>query len=78
METEQIGNSTLEQMGRQREQLQGANANIARTREIVQQAGLVLTEMSRKAFNNKIALYGMVGILIFGNFWALTRLFNKH
>lgn len=78
METEQIGNSTLEQMGRQREQLQGANANIARTREIVEQAGSVLTEMSRKAFNNKIALYGMVGILIFGNLWALTRLFNKN
>ena len=78
MSTEQIGNATLEQMGRQREQLQGANANIARTRAIVEQAGSVMTEMGRKAFNNKISLYVMVGILMFGNFWALTRLFNKH
>jgi len=78
METERIGNSTLEQMGRQREQLQGANTNIARTREIVEQAGSVLTEMSRKAFNNKKSLYGFVGLLIFANFWALTRWFNKN
>lgn len=78
METERIGNSTLEQMGRQREQLQGANTNITRTREIVEQAGSVLTEMSRKAFNNKKFLYGFVGLLIFANFWALTRWFNKN
>merc|ERR1711907_282583 len=37
METEQIGNATLEQMARQREQLQGANLNIIRTREIAGQ-----------------------------------------
>ena len=77
METERIGNSTMEQMGRQREQLQGANANIMRTREIVEQAASVLTEMSRKAFKNKLFLYVVVAILIFGNFWALTRLFKK-
>jgi len=78
MESERIGNSTLEQMSRQREQLMGANANIARTREIVEQAGYVLTELGRKAFNNKMVLYGLVSVLIFANFWALTRLFNKH
>lgn len=77
METERIGNSTLEQMGLQREQLQGANANIARTREIVEQARVVLTDIGRKAFNNKITLYGMVSILIIANFWALKRLLNK-
>jgi len=77
METEQIGNNTMEQMGRQREQLQGANANIIRTREIAEQASSVLLEMSRKAFKNKLFLYVMVAILIFGNFWALSRLFRK-
>lgn len=77
MDTERIGNMTMEQMGRQREQLQGANANIARTREIVEQAGSVLKEMSRRAFNNKLVLYVLVGMLIFLNFWALTRLFKK-
>lgn len=78
METERIGNSTLAQMGQQREQLQGANANLARTREIIEQASVVLTDLGRKAFYNKACLYGLVGILIFGNFWALIRLFNKN
>lgn len=77
MESERIGNSTLEQMGRQREQLMGANANIARTREIVQQARVVLTEIGRKAFNNKLFLRGLVGFLIFLNFWAFTRVLRK-
>ena len=45
METEQIGNSTLSQMGRQREQLTGANANIEATREIALQAKAILTDM---------------------------------
>jgi len=78
METERIGNSTLEQMGRQREQLLGANANIMRTREIALQASRVLTELGRKSFNNKIVLYVLVGILIFANCWALTRWLGKH
>ena len=77
METERIGNSTLQQMGRQREQLMGANANIARTREIAQQARLVLTEIGRKAFYNKIVLYGLVSLLVILNFWALTRWLKK-
>lgn len=78
METEQIGNTTINRMSMQREQLHGANANITRTREIAEQAGSVLKEMSQKAFKNKLFLYGCVAILIFGNFWALTRLFKKH
>lgn len=78
METERIGNSTMEQMYQQREQLQGASDNLTRTREIVNQAAFVLTELSRKAFYNKIFLYAAVGILIFLNFWALSRLFNRN
>lgn len=77
METERIGNSTLEQMGRQREQLQGANANIVRTREAVLQASRLITELGRKSFNNKMALYGMIGVLIFANLWAFTRWLGK-
>lgn len=45
METEQIGNSTLLQMGQQREQLQNASSNIDATREIARHAGLVLADM---------------------------------
>lgn len=77
METERIGNSTLEQMGRQREQLQGANANIVRTKEAVLQASRLITELGRKSFNNKMALYGMIGVLIFANLWAFTRWLGK-
>lgn len=77
METERIGNSTLEQMGRQREQLQGANANIIRTKEAVMQASRLLTELGRKSFNNKMHLYAMVGVLIFANLWAFTRWLGK-
>ena len=45
IETEQIGNQTISQMGRQREQLDGARANIEATREIAVQAGLVLRDL---------------------------------
>jgi vesicle transport through interaction with t-SNAREs protein 1 len=78
METEQIGNSTIDQLSRQRQQLQGANLNIARTREIANHAASIMGEMSRKAFRNKMCLYGMIGTLILLNLWALIRLFKKH
>jgi hypothetical protein len=45
METEQIGNHTISQMGQQREQLLNANSNIDRTREIAIQARDVLNVM---------------------------------
>lgn len=78
MDSERIGNSTLEQMGRQRDQLQGARGNIGRIREIAEQSSLVMKEISRRALKNKMFLYVLVGLLIILNFWALTRLFNKH
>mmetsp|Transcript_52794 Transcript_52794/g.127998 ORF Transcript_52794/g.127998 Transcript_52794/m.127998 type:complete len:213 (+) Transcript_52794:316-954(+) len=78
IESEHIGDSTIGQMSQQRQQLQGANLNIARTREIANQAASVMGEMSRKAFRNKMCLYGMIGTLILLNLWALVRLFNKH
>lgn len=76
METEQIGNSTIGQMGRQREQLMGANTNIERTRQIAEQAGSILSDMGRKAFRNKLCLYIMIGVLILLNLWALVRMFK--
>ena len=45
METEQIGNHTISQMGQQREQLLNANSNIDRTMEIAMQARDVLNDM---------------------------------
>ena len=77
METEQIGNATLGQMGRQREQLQNANANLEATLEVARQAGAILADMSRRAFHNKFALYVMIGVLAFANLWAFVRMFKK-
>ena len=77
METEQIGNDTIGQMTRQREQIQGANANARRTREIAEQAQVVLTDMGRKAFRSKLFLYIMIGVLIMANLWAFIRMLKK-
>jgi hypothetical protein len=77
METEQIGNDTIGQMTRQREQIQGANSNARRTREIAEQASVVLTDMGRKAFRSKLVLYIMIGVLIMANLWAFIRMLKK-
>lgn len=45
METEQIGNATLGQMGRQRDQLQNAHSNIDVTLDVARQAGAILSDM---------------------------------
>ena len=45
METEHIGNMTLGQMGRQREQLEGASRNISATMAVAMQARAGLNDM---------------------------------
>ena len=77
METEQIGNNTLGQMGRQREQLLAANTNIDRTREVANQARAILNDIGRKAFHNKLFLYCLIALLLVANFYALLHLFRK-
>ncbi|KAL3906457.1 MAG: hypothetical protein SGARI_004000 [Bacillariaceae sp.] len=77
METEQIGNDTIGQMTRQREQIQGANSNARHVREIAEQASVVLTDMGRKAFRSKLVLYVMIGVLIKANLWAFVRMLKK-
>jgi hypothetical protein len=77
VESEQIGNATIDQMMRQREQMEGANSNALRTRQIAEQASAVLTQMGRRAFRSKLCLYVMIGVLIMGNLWAFVRLLKK-
>jgi hypothetical protein len=77
VESEQIGNATIDQMTRQREQMEGANAIALQTRQIAEQASVVLSDMGRKACRNKFCLYVMIGVLIIGNLWALVRLLKK-
>ena len=45
LETEQIGNVTISQMGQQREQLEGANRNVSATMAIALQAKTILGDM---------------------------------
>jgi hypothetical protein len=77
METERVGNDTIGQMSRQREQIENANSNATRTRQIAEQATIVVRDMSRKALRNRMCLYIMIAFLIVGNLWAFVRLLKK-
>mmetsp|Transcript_16000 Transcript_16000/g.44863 ORF Transcript_16000/g.44863 Transcript_16000/m.44863 type:complete len:215 (+) Transcript_16000:113-757(+) len=78
VESETIGNSTLGQMGRQRDQLHNANSNVDATLAMAGQAGAILTSMSRKAWRSKMSLYVMIIILFSLNLWLLIRILKKN
>jgi hypothetical protein len=78
METETIGDQTLLQMGRQREQLQSAHRSLEAIQSAAQTAGRLLRTMSRKACTNKWALYAMIAFLIGANLWVLRLIYRKH
>mmetsp|Transcript_22295 Transcript_22295/g.62184 ORF Transcript_22295/g.62184 Transcript_22295/m.62184 type:complete len:80 (-) Transcript_22295:981-1220(-) len=77
LESEAIGNSTLGQMGTQREQLQNANSNVDATLAAARQAGTILASMSRKVWRSKLGLYAMIVILVCMNIWAFVWLAKK-
>ena len=77
-ETEQIGTSTLMQMGRQREQLQNASGNLDRLQTTTAQAKQILVSMSRKALKTKLGLYVTISILVMANLWVLVKIYHKH
>lgn len=76
-ETEYIGNNTLLQMGRQREQLESTNENIRAVVHIVQQARTILVSMSRRAFRNRACLWAMIVALVWANGYVLYRSYRK-
>ena len=76
-ETEQVGTSTLLQMGRQREQMENANRYVSAVQAVAVQAKNILTSMSRRACRSKLALYCMIAILIFANIYVLYRIYKK-
>lgn len=76
-ETEQIGTSTLHQMGRQREQLENSNRNLDALRAATIQAKNILVSMSWRAWRSKMALYCMIAILAFANLYVLYKSFTK-
>lgn len=77
-ETEHIGANTLHQMGQQREQLQNANANARAVQDVAIQAGMVLTNMSRKTCRSKLALYTIIFTLLIANLWVIIKICTKN
>eukprot|EP00566_Odontella_aurita_P021486 CAMPEP_0113542778 /NCGR_PEP_ID=MMETSP0015_2-20120614/9799_1 /TAXON_ID=2838 /ORGANISM="Odontella" /LENGTH=225 /DNA_ID=CAMNT_0000442879 /DNA_START=75 /DNA_END=752 /DNA_ORIENTATION=+ /assembly_acc=CAM_ASM_000160 len=76
-ESEQMGASTLQTMGLQREQLINASSHLEGTRNATEQARRVLRDMRRRTLRNKIFLYSVIVILILANGAVLYRLIKK-
>jgi vesicle transport through interaction with t-SNAREs protein 1 len=77
-ETEHIGNTTLLQMGRQREQLENTNRHLEAVKQVAEQAKNILTGLGRRALKNKLALYCMIGLLGWANLYVLHLIYKKH
>lgn len=76
-ESEQIGSSTLETMGRQREQIERSSNLIQQSLENTEQARMIMKEMARRAFRNKIFLYCIILLLLIANAMAIHHLWTK-
>eukprot|EP00565_Helicotheca_tamesis_P003957 CAMPEP_0185729434 /NCGR_PEP_ID=MMETSP1171-20130828/5714_1 /TAXON_ID=374046 /ORGANISM="Helicotheca tamensis, Strain CCMP826" /LENGTH=223 /DNA_ID=CAMNT_0028398271 /DNA_START=32 /DNA_END=703 /DNA_ORIENTATION=- len=76
-ESEQIGASTLQRMGSQREQLENAAFHLEGTQNKINLAGQAMREMSRKALRNKIFLYGVIAALVIANGAVIFHMFKK-
>mmetsp|Transcript_20070 Transcript_20070/g.26295 ORF Transcript_20070/g.26295 Transcript_20070/m.26295 type:complete len:251 (+) Transcript_20070:44-796(+) len=77
VDSELVGNSTLEQMTRQREQLQISMGNANDTRGMVMEARRIMTNMGRKALKNKLFLYFVIFILIVMNVMAFLHVLRQ-
>lgn len=77
-ETEEIGTSTLQQMGRQREQLENANEHVRAVQNVALQAKNILQGMSRKALKSKLFLYFLITVLGGANLYVLYLIYMKH
>lgn len=78
IETEYIGNQTLHQMGRQRDQLQNADDSLAAVQNAAATAARTLKKMSLRACRSRLALHVMIVLLIAANFLALYHVYKKH
>mmetsp|Transcript_17779 Transcript_17779/g.33055 ORF Transcript_17779/g.33055 Transcript_17779/m.33055 type:complete len:173 (-) Transcript_17779:359-877(-) len=76
-ESEQMGASTLQTMGMQREQLINASSDLEGTRNATEQARRVLRDMRSRTVRNKIFLYSVIVVLILANGAVLYRLIKK-
>lgn len=76
-ESEQIGSSTLETMGRQREQIERSSNLIQQSLENTEQARRIMKEMACRAFRNKLFLYCIIVLLLIANAMAIHHLWKK-
>lgn len=76
-ESEQIGESTLQTMGSQREQLNIAHGRVRDTQNTVDQARRLLREMGNRALRNKLFLYCVIALLVCANGAVLYHMFFK-
>lgn len=80
-ESEQIGTETLNTMGLQREQLHRTHDRLRGANAYLEQASVILRDMHRKVFRNKIFLYAVIAILMLANvvviITIIVRAFKK-
>lgn len=76
-ESEQIGSNTLHRMGMQREQLFSTNETLRGAMNYVEQAGVIVKDMSRKSYRNKRFLYGVIVVLVLANVAVLVAIVKK-
>mmetsp|Transcript_13277 Transcript_13277/g.22657 ORF Transcript_13277/g.22657 Transcript_13277/m.22657 type:complete len:248 (-) Transcript_13277:43-786(-) len=76
-DSEQIGASTLETMGRQREQIERSSNLIQQSLENTEQARRIMKEMASRALRNKLVLYCMIALLLIANAMAIHHLWTK-
>lgn len=77
-DSEQVGASTLQTLGQQREQLYMTSSHLERARSSADQAKRILRQMSNRALRNKLFLYGVIAALIIANGTVLYRIATKN
>lgn len=76
-ESEQIGASTLETMGRQGEQLNTASGLIEETLARTEEARQIMKEMAYRMLRNKLFLYCVIALLVLANGGVMIHLWRR-
>jgi len=76
-DSETVGSSTIDLMGQQRGQLQITSDHLHETIKHVEDAKVILKDMSWRAIRNKIFLYFVIMLLIVANGYVLYRISKK-
>lgn len=77
-DTEYIGNETILQLGRQREQLQNANRSLEGVQAAALKAKNILVSMSNRACRTRLGLYVSIATLTAANIFVIYCIIRKH